>query len=124
MYAATSMDKSSIRCFSFLWSEIMNEETLKNKLNSIGRAIFVECFSIFESYTNGQISKEDCIEELMQKYPDKQESGCKICSSQAKLIFEADMQCRAIGIICDNWVQTKLSAETIEQAMLLLQDCP
>ncbi len=102
----------------------MNEETLKDALNSIGRAVFVKCFSVFKSYANSQISREDCIEELMQKYPDKKESGCKVCCSQAKLIFEANLQCRAISIICDNWEQTKLSNETIEQAMLLLQDCP
>ena len=102
----------------------MNEEKLKNALNSIGRTVFIECFSVFKSYANSQISREDCIEELMQKYPGKKESGCEICCSQAKLIFEENMQCRAIGIICDNWGETKLSDETIEQAMLLLQDCP
>ncbi len=102
----------------------MNEETLKDALNSIGIAVFVECFSVFKPYANSKISREYCIEELMQKYPDKKESGCEICCSQAKLIFEENMQCRAIGIICNNWGQTKLSDETIEQAMLLLQDCP
>ncbi len=101
----------------------MNEETLKKALNSIGRTVFVECFSVFKSYANSQISIEDCIEELMQKYPNKKESGCKICCSQAKSIFEANMQCRAIGIICYKWGKTKLSDETIEQAMSLLQDC-
>ncbi|SMM99598.1 hypothetical protein SPONN_727 [uncultured Candidatus Thioglobus sp.] len=59
----------------------------------------------------------------MKKYLDKKESGCKVCCSQAKLIFKANTQCRAIGIICDNWGQTRLSDETIEKAMLLLQDC-
>ena len=102
----------------------MNDEVLQGKLNSIGTTVFVEYFSIFESYANSQISKEDCIEKLMQKRPGKQESGCKVCCSRAKLIFEADMQCRAIGIICDNWGQTKLPDETIEEAMSLLQDCP
>lgn len=84
----------------------------------------MECFSIFEHCSKRQKLKEYCIEELMQKYPDKKESGCKVCCSQAKLIFEADMQCKAIGIICDNWGKAKLSNETIEQAMVLLQDCP
>jgi hypothetical protein len=123
-FAKKQMGKNPIRCFSFPWSKMMNEETLKDKLNSIGKAVFVECFSVFKSYANSQISREDCIEELMQKYPDKKESGCKICCSQAKLIFEANMQCKAIGIICDNWGKKRLSDETIEQAMLLLQDCP
>ena len=101
----------------------MNEKTLKNTLNSIGRGVFVECFSIFESYANSQISRDDCIEKLTQKYPNKEESGCKICCNKAKSIFEENMQCEAIDIICGNWGQTKLSDETIEKAMLLLQDC-
>ena len=101
----------------------MNEEKLKNTLESIGIAIFVECFSIFKNYSEKRKLK-DCIEELMQKYPDKKESGCKVCCSQAKLIFETDMQCKAISIICDKWGKTRLSNETIEQAMVLLQDCP
>jgi hypothetical protein len=60
----------------------MNEKTLKNTLNSIGRGVFVECFSIFESYANSQISRDDCIEKLTQKYPNKEESGCKICCNK------------------------------------------
>jgi hypothetical protein len=102
----------------------MNEETLKHRLNSIGRTVFVECFAIFESYEKNQISREQCIDELMQKYPDKKESGCKVCCSQAKLIFKLNMQCNAIGLICDNWGTTRLSKETIDKAMELLQDCP
>jgi hypothetical protein len=102
----------------------MNKEILKDTLNSIGRAIFIECFSIFESYANSQISREDCIEKLMQKYPNKKESGCKVCCSQAKLIFKAGVQCWAISIICDNWEQTRLSDKAITQATVLLQDCP
>jgi hypothetical protein len=101
----------------------MNEKTLKDKLNSIGMTVFVECFDIFKSYEKRQISREQCIDELMQKYPNKKESGCKVCCSQAKLIFETNMQCWAIGIICDNWVETKLSKRTIDQAMELFQDC-
>lgn len=98
----------------------MTENELQNKLDSVGRKVFVECFSIFKFC----ISKEDCIEKLMQKYSNKTESGCDICCSNAKLIFKSNMECRAIGVICDNWGATKLSDETIEQAMALLQDCP
>lgn len=61
---------------------MMNEETLKGTLNSIGRTVFVECFYVFESYANSKISREDCIEELMQKYPDKIKTGCEVCCSQ------------------------------------------
>lgn len=102
----------------------MTEVELKNKLNSVGRAVFVECFSIFQFYADGRISKEDCIDKLMQKYPNKQESGCKICCGNAKLIFEASMECRAIGMICDNYMQTRLTDDIVTQAIELLQDCP
>ncbi len=61
----------------------MNEQELKEKLNSVGKEVFVECFSIFQDYANDRISKEDCIEKLMQKYPGKTESGCKICCGNA-----------------------------------------
>ncbi len=98
----------------------MNEQNLKNKLNSVGRTIFVKCFDIFQSC----ISKEDCIEKIMQKYPEKDESGCNICCSNAKLIFESGMECKAIGMICENWRDTKLSDKTIEKAMALSQKCP
>lgn len=102
----------------------MNEKELKSKLNSVGREVFVECFYIFQRYALGKITREDCIEELMQKYPNKKESGCSICVGNAKLIFESEMECRAIGLICDNWGNTRLSDDTIEQAMEILQECP
>ena len=66
----------------------MNEETLNRKLRSVGKTVFTECFSIFESYENGQISRrEDCIEKLRQKYPKKKKSGCSICIGNAKINF-------------------------------------
>ena len=102
----------------------MNETELKRKLNSVGRKVFVECFYIFQEYATNRISKEYCIKKLTQQYPDKAESGCKICCSNAKQIFEANMECRAIGLICEHWGDTRLSDETIEQAMALLQECP
>lgn len=77
----------------------MNKEVLKKKLTSVGRAVFIKCFPVFESYADERILREDCIEKLMQTYPDKKESGCRVCCNQAKLIFKADMQCGAVAMI-------------------------
>ena len=99
----------------------MNDLELKSKLKSIGSKVFVECFDIFKKYTSHEISKENCIQELVQKYPGKMESGCRICTGNAKLIFEAKMEFRAIKLVCG---QTRLSSDTIKQAKLILQKCP
>lgn len=101
----------------------MNEEELIRKLNSVGRKQFINYFEVFQSYAKGRISKEDCIDRLVTDGISN-ENGAAIRCGNAKLIFEANRECRAIGMICDNWKQTKLSQDVIDKAMALLQDCP
>ena len=80
----------------------MNKEQLTRKLNSVGREVFVQYFDLFKDHAGGRITKEEAIERLVA---DKisNENGADIRCSNAKLIFEANMECRAVGMICDNW---------------------
>ncbi len=79
----------------------MNNEELKRKLNSVGRAAFVEYFELFESYSNGKIQKDKCIEELV-KNGVSNESGAAIRCSNAILIFKAKKEKEALQMVLES----------------------
>lgn len=98
----------------------MSETDIGEKLETVGKAVFIECFDIFRRYTTSQITQEAAINEMWEKYPDKAESGCKACLSGAKAIFKKEAECVAIKMICES---RNLSDDIIEKANILLQEC-
>jgi len=101
----------------------MTEEELAKKLNSVGEAVFVEYFDDFDSYWKGLISKDQCVNKLVSNKVSN-ENGAIIRCNYAKQIFEESMECRAIGMICRKWGETRLNANTIDAATHILQRCP
>ena len=96
----------------------MNEQELIRKLNSVGKAIFVECFYLFKSYADGQISKEDCINQLVEKKVSNK-NGAAIRCSNAKPIFNFKKEVSALEII----IQSKrLSPGFIKKARILFDE--
>lgn len=101
----------------------MTNEELAKKMNSVGEAVFVEYFYDFRSYQKGVISKDECVEILVSNQVSN-DSGAVIRCNYAKEIFEGNMESHAIGMICSKWGKTRLSADTINAAMHILQKCP
>lgn len=96
----------------------MNEKELVRKLNSVGKAIFIEYFYLFQSYADDQISKEDCINTLVEKKVSN-ENGAAIRCSNAKPIFNFQKEIDALEII----IQSKrLSPEIIKNARILFDE--
>ncbi len=94
----------------------MKEQELIRKLNSVGKAIFVEYFDMFKAYSEGMKSKEDCIERLVANEVSNN-NGAAIRCSNAKLIFKANMEYRALEIIVDS---KRLSQAIINKASNLM----
>ncbi len=94
----------------------MNEEELIRKLNSVGKTIFVEYFSIFQEYATGQMSREDCIETLVSNDVSN-ESGASIRCGNAKQIFNANMENTALTIISES---KRLPYDTVSRAAELI----
>lgn len=76
----------------------MNQEVLIRKLNSVGKAIFVEYFNTFQSYSCGIISKEKCI-DLLVKNKVSNDNGAAIRCGNAKQIFDAEKEYDALLIV-------------------------
>ncbi|WP_028584733.1 hypothetical protein [Desulfogranum mediterraneum] len=76
----------------------MNNIELNRKLCSVGKKVFVDNYDFFESYANGIISKEQCINKLISKKVSNH-NGAHIRCSNAKIIFESKMEKEALGII-------------------------
>ena len=94
----------------------MDEQELIRKLNSVGKKIFVEYFLIFQSFAKGMKSKEDCIDLLVANKVSN-ESGAAIRCGNAKLIFKAKMECRALEIVTES---TRLSYDIIDNAQKII----
>ena len=94
----------------------MNREELIRKLNSVGKAAFIEYYSTFKAHGQGRLSREDCIECIVADGVSN-DSGAAIRCSNAKLIFQANKQCDALKIICDS---NRLSSGVINIANRLL----
>ena len=98
----------------------MNREELIRKLNSVGKAAFIQYYSDFKAQGQGQMSREDCIERIVADGVSNY-SGAAIRCSNAKLIFQANKQCDALKIICNS---TRLSLSVINTAkQLLAKEC-
>lgn len=76
----------------------MNEPELIRKLNSVGKTIFIEYFSTFKAYADGQLSKAQCIELLVSNGVSN-ESGSSIRLGNSKLLFEYNKVCGALNIV-------------------------
>lgn len=96
----------------------MNDKELVRKLNSVGKAVFVEYFYDFQSYGNGDISKEECIERLVFNEVSN-DNGAAIRCSNAKKVFQEGMQCDALNIIIDS---KRLSVNVLRQAKQLISE--
>ncbi len=77
---------------------IMNIEELIRKLNSVGKAAFVEHYPSFKSYAEGSISRQRCIDLLVESGISNPE-GAAIRASNAVLIFRAGMEHEALSLI-------------------------
>lgn len=76
----------------------MNNEKLVRKLNSVGKAAFVEHYSLFKSYAEGAISRQRCVDLLVASGASNPE-GAAIRVSNAVLIFRAAMDQKALTLI-------------------------
>ena len=94
----------------------MNENELIRKLNSVGKAAFVEYFNVFQSYGDGCISKGECIEHLVSAGVSN-DSGAAIRCSNAKLIFQSQMSSNALKLITES---KRLSSDVMRQARKLI----
>jgi hypothetical protein len=89
-----------------------------NKLNSVGKAVFVEHFHVFEAFAHGRIARHDCIEHLVSQGVSNQ-SGAAIRCGNAVLIFRAKMERKALQII---FASDRLPRDIVETASKLLTE--
>lgn len=76
----------------------MDINTLNRRLNSIGKAAFVKHFSDFKAYASGQLSKTGCIDKIVSAGTSNWD-GANIRCSNAKMIFDANMQNQALELV-------------------------
>lgn len=74
---------------------------LIRKINSVGKASFVENFELFKRFVSGKIDRETIIEQLIQLGVSNR-AGASIRVGNAKLIFEAGKQNEALEIIANS----------------------
>jgi hypothetical protein len=79
----------------------MNRTDLIRKLNSIGKQAFVEHFYLFKNHASGRINRNDAVDELVN-LGISNEAGAGIRVGNAKLIFEAQQEADALGIILES----------------------
>jgi len=96
----------------------VKEQELIRKLQSVGKTIFVEYFPTFQSYSSRKISKEECLKILVSNGVSN-ESGAAIRCGNARLIFEAGVECDALRIIM---ASTHLPDKVLCSAQTLLKD--
>jgi hypothetical protein len=94
----------------------MNQDVLIRKLNSVGKAIFVEYFITFQSYSCGKISKEKCIDLLVQDKVSN-DNGAAIRCGNAKQIFDAEKEYDALLIVTKS---EQISGSVIAKARKLI----
>ena len=94
----------------------MGHQELVRKLNSVGKAAFVEYVDLFEDYANGRRRKEDCIEILVRDGVSN-EAGAAIRVSNAKRIVEEGATYEALRIISES---TRLPTMVAAKARVLM----
>lgn len=95
----------------------MNENELVRKLNSVGKTAFATCFELFQKYAAHKITRENCISQQVTKGISN-ENGAAIRCGNAKLIFEARMECEALKLISKS---NRLPNEIITKAEKLIE---
>ena len=76
----------------------MDRHELTRNLQSVGMKIFVEQFCLFEAYAYGGIAKWKCIDRLVEEGISNG-NGALIRSENARKIFEADSDKRALAMV-------------------------
>jgi hypothetical protein len=76
----------------------MDRKHLERKLNSVGKRVFVEQFTIFKNFASGQIDRSRAIKALVNQGVSNN-PGAGIRVGNAKLIFEARQERAALEII-------------------------
>ena len=96
----------------------MDDDDMIRKLNSVGKAIFIEYFSTFKSYAEGRLSRADCIEILVSNEVSN-DAGAAIRVSNAKLLFDGKRECDALEVVAKS---KRLSPDIIRAATQLLNE--
>jgi len=96
----------------------MNEQELIRKLNSVGKTIFIEYFSTFKAYSQGNLSKEKCIQLLVSNGVSN-EAGASIRCENAKLLFKSKKECDALIVVSGS---TRLSSDIVCMAKKLINE--
>ena len=96
----------------------MKNDELIRKLNSVGKAAFVENFSLFKSYADGLISRTKCIDSLVASAVSNMD-GAAIRTSNAELIFRAGAARDALEIISKSG---RVPADVVSAARALLKN--
>jgi hypothetical protein len=94
----------------------MRNEDLIRKLNSVGKAAFVENFALLKSHADGHISRQRCIDSLVAKGVSNTE-GASIRAGNAATIFRAAMEYEALNLVLDS---TRLPSTVIQTARQIL----
>ena len=79
----------------------MNEQELTRKLNSVGKSAFVVFFDLFKEFSNGRISRDACIDLLVNKKVSNS-AGAAIRTGNAQQIFRAGMEQEALEIVANS----------------------
>ena len=96
----------------------MDRSELVRKLNSVGKKAFVEHYELFEDYAHGSESRDHVIEELV-RLGKSNDAGAAIRTGNAKLIFEAQQELAALGLIVES---KRLPQATKDAAARLLRE--
>jgi len=94
----------------------MDQYKLEKRLQSIGKRVLVEQYSLFEDYAHKITSKEDAVEQLVS-YDVSNENGAMIRLSNAKTIFDKKMERAALVLITQS---KRIDASTLREANILL----
>ena len=96
----------------------MNDQEMIRNLNSVGKTIFVSYFLLFVSYAKGEISKDKCIDKLIDDNVSNY-NGAAIRCGNAKRIFDEKMECDALAIVSDSG---RLSPEIIQKSKEIIRE--
>ncbi len=94
----------------------MDQYKLEKRLQSIGKRVFVEQYSLFEDYAHKITSKEDAVEQLVS-CDVSNENGAMIRLSNAKTIFDKKMERAALVLITQS---KRIDASTLREANSIL----
>jgi len=98
----------------------MNEQEIVRKLNSIGKAFFVNNFSTLKQYSRGSLSKEKCIDSFVLTGACNAAGGAIRCGN-AKALFLAKRERDALMCISNSM---RLASDLrIEAARLIADEC-